>query len=75
MISGCISARGVDKIHSIDGIMGKYVHNDILKKNGKQSNIKIGMSYVYMFQQENNNKQNAELNRQWLIWNIWNIWR
>ena len=28
------------------------------------------MSYVYMFQQENNSKHNAELNRQWLIWNI-----
>jgi hypothetical protein len=73
MIWGCISARGVDNIHSIDGIMVKY--NDILMKNVKQSTIKMGMSYVYMFQQENNNKQNAELNRQWLIWNIWNIWR
>ena len=30
----------------------------------------MGMSYVYMFQQENNRKHNAELNRQWLIWNI-----
>jgi hypothetical protein len=70
MISGCISARGVDKIHSIDGIMGKYVHNDILKKNGKQSTIKMKMPYVYMFQQENNSKHNAELKRQLFIWNI-----
>ena len=30
----------------------------------------MGMSYVYMFQQENNSKHNAEENRQWLIWNI-----
>jgi hypothetical protein len=52
MIWGCISARGVNNIHFIDGIMDKY------------------MSYVYMFQQENNSKHNAELNRQWLIWNI-----
>ena len=65
-----LSARGVDNIHSIDGIMVKYVHNDILKKNGKQSTIKMGMSYFYMFQQENNSKHTAELNRQWLIWNI-----
>jgi hypothetical protein len=35
MIWGCVSARGVDNIHFIDGIMVKYVHNDILKKNGK----------------------------------------
>ena len=56
MIWGCISARGVDNIHSIDGIMVKYVHNDILKKNVKQSIIKTGMSYIYMFQQENNSK-------------------
>ena len=35
-------------------IMFKYVYNDILKKNAKQSTIKMGMSYVFMFQQENN---------------------
>ena len=31
----CISARGVDNIQFIDGIMVKYVYNDILKKNVK----------------------------------------
>jgi hypothetical protein len=56
MILECISAREVSKIHFIDGIMDKYVYNDILKKNVKESTIKIGMSYVYMFQQENNSK-------------------
>ena len=40
------------------------------RKMSKQSTIKMGMPYVYMFQQENNSKHNAELNRQWLIWNI-----
>ena len=64
MIWGCISARGVGNIHFIDDIMVKYVYNDILKKNVKQSTIKM------VFQQENNGKHNAELNRQWLIWNI-----
>jgi hypothetical protein len=33
----------------MDGIMVKYVYNDILKKNVKQSTIKMGMLYVYMF--------------------------
>ena len=70
MIWGCISARGEDNIHSIDGIMVKYVHNDILKKKVKQSMIKMGMSCIYMFQQENSSKPNAELNMQWLIWKI-----
>ena len=64
MIWGCISARGVGNIHFIDGIMDKYVYSDILKKNVKQSTIKMGIPYVYMFQQENNSKNNAELNRQ-----------
>ena len=64
MIWGCICARGVDNIHSIDNIMIKYVHNDILKKV-KQSIIRMGMSYIYMFQQENSSKHNAVL-----IWNI-----
>ena len=50
--------------------MVKYVYNDILKKNAKQSTIKMGMSYVYLFQQENNSKHTAKLKRQWLIWNI-----
>jgi hypothetical protein len=40
------------------------------RKKVKQSTIKMGMSYVYMFQQENNSKHNEELNRQWLVWNI-----
>ena len=57
-------------IHFIDGIMVKYVYNVILKKNVKQSAMKMGMSYGYIFQQENNSKHNVELNRQWLIWNI-----
>ena len=35
-----------------------------------QSITKMGMSYVYMFQRENNSNHNAELNRQLLIWNI-----
>jgi len=50
MIWECISARGVGNIHFIVGIMVKYVYNDILKNNVKQSTIKMGMSYVYMFQ-------------------------
>ena len=70
MIWGSISARGVDNIHSINDIMVTYVHNDIPKKKVKQSAIKMGMSYIYMFQQENKSKHSAELSRQWLIWNI-----
>jgi hypothetical protein len=70
MIWGCTSAIGVGNIHFFDGIMVKYVYNDILKKNVKQSTIKMGMSYVYMFQRENNSNHNAELNGQLLIWNI-----
>ena len=66
----CTSARGVGYIHFIDGIIVKYVYNDILKKNVKQSTIKIGMPNVYMFQQDNDSKHTAELNRQWLIWDI-----
>ena len=64
MIWECISAREVSNMHFSDGIKVKYVYNDIPKKNVKQSTIKMGMSYVYMFQQENNSKRNAELNRQ-----------
>ena len=70
MIWGCISVRGVDNIHFIDSIMDNYVYNDILKKNFKQNTYKMGISHVYMFQQENNTKHNVELNRQWLIRNI-----
>jgi hypothetical protein len=70
MIWGCISARELGNIHFIDGIMDKYVYNGILKKNVKEITIKMGMPYVYMFQQNKNTKHNAELNRQWLIWNV-----
>ena len=37
MIWGCISARGVDNIHSIDGLMVKYAHDDILKKKSNKT--------------------------------------
>ena len=36
---GRISAREVGNKHFIHGIMVKYVYNDILKKNVKQSTI------------------------------------
>ena len=50
--------------------MVKYVYNDILKKNVKQSTIKMGMSYVYMFQQENNSKHTAEFKPIEHLWAI-----
>ena len=42
----CISARGVGNIHFIDGMMVKYVYNNILKKNVKESTIKMGSKKV-----------------------------
>ena len=69
MISGCISARGVDNIHSIDAIMVKYVHNDILKKSQTMYHQDGNVIYLYV-PAGNSSKLNAELNRQWLIWNI-----
>ena len=68
MIWGYMSARGVGNIHFINGIRDKC--NDILKKNVKQSAIKMGMPNIYMIQQDKNSKRSAEFNRQWLIWNI-----
>ena len=66
MIWGCVSARGVDNIHSIDGIMVKYVHNDMLKKKMSSKVPSRWECHIYMFKQENSSKHNAELNRQWL---------
>ena len=54
----------MDNIHYIDGIVVKYVHNDILNKIVIQSTIKMGMPYACMFQQENNSKHTAELKMQ-----------
>ena len=65
MIWGCISARGVDNIHFMDGIMDKYVYSDILMKNVKQSTIKMGMPNAYMFQQDNDSKHNAMINMEY----------
>lgn len=70
MVWGCMSSKGVGTIHFIDGIMNQWVYNDILKKNIKQSAEKMGMSASYAFQQDNDPKHTAAINKHWLIWNV-----
>ena len=65
-----MSGKGVGTIQFIDGTMDKHVYNNILKNNVKQSALKMGMPANYMFQQDNDSKHTAEINKLWLIWNI-----
>lgn len=70
MLWGCMSAKGVGNIQFIDNVMDKFVYNDILRKNVKQSAAKLDMLPTYMFQQDNDPKHTADLNKTWLIWNV-----
>lgn len=70
MLWGCMSSQGVGTIHFIDGTMDKFVYNNILKQNVKQSAEKMGMMAGFMFQQDNDSKHTAEINKLWLIWNV-----
>lgn len=67
---GCMSSKGVGTIHFIDDNLNKWGYLNILKNNVKQSVEKMGLSASYMFQQDNDPKHTAEINKLWLIWNV-----
>ena len=73
MVWDYMSSNRVGKmefIDSIDGTIDKFVYNGILKRNGKLSAQKLGIPTSYMYQQDNDAKHTADLNKMWLIWNV-----
>ncbi|KAJ4427525.1 hypothetical protein ANN_25173 [Periplaneta americana] len=69
-LRGCMSSKGVGTIHFIDDNLNKWGYLNILKNNVKQSVEKMGLLASYMFQQDNDPKHTAEINKLWLIWNV-----
>ena len=70
LIWGCMSANGTGNFHCIDGNLDQLGYNNILKANVKQSAAKLGLGRNFIFQQDNDPKHTAQINREWLIWNI-----
>jgi hypothetical protein len=50
--------------------MDKWGYMDILKQNLKQSAANMKMPLAYKFQQDNDPKHTAEINKLWLIYNV-----
>jgi hypothetical protein len=70
MVWGCMAASGVSNLTFVDGIMDKWDYMHILKQNLKQSDANLKMQLVYKFQQDNDPKHTAEINKLWLIYNV-----
>lgn len=50
MVWGCMSARGVRKLHFIEGTMDYKMYIDILKNNLHVSAEKLGLESEFIFQ-------------------------
>ena len=59
-----------NQMELINGTMDKFVYNGIFKSNVKQRAQKLGIPTSYMYQQNNDPKHAADLNKMWRMWNV-----
>lgn len=69
MIWGCMTSFGVGNLHFIDGIMDQKIYLDILRKNVKESTVKLGVNKKFNFNQDSDPKHMAYKVRQCLLYN------
>lgn len=69
MVWGCMNAKGVGKLHFIEGKMDHRMYIQILKENLGSSAEKFGLQNSYVFQQDNDPKHTAENTKLWLLYN------
>ena len=69
MVWGCMSAKGVGKLHFIEGKIDHMMYIDILKKNLRASAEKMGLGEDFIFQQDNDPKHTARNTKHWLLYN------
>lgn len=64
---GSISGNGMGNFQFIDGIMTKEVYNNILVMNLPHSASTAGINGRFVFQQDNDPKHTAAINKKWLV--------
>lgn len=64
MVWGCFSANGLGPIHRIDGIMDRFMYNNILK-DVMLPYAEWNMPLKWIFQQDNDPKHTAKVVKQW----------
>lgn len=69
MVWGCMSAKGVGKLHFIEGTMDHKMYIDILKENLPASVERLGLTGNYTFMQDNDPKHTAYNTRMYLLYN------
>lgn len=70
LVWGCMSARGVGKLHFIEGIMDHKDYINILRENLNSSAEKMGLNNDYIFTQDNDPKHTAWNTKMWLLHNV-----
>lgn len=70
MVWGCFAAHSVGSLHRIEGIMDKHVFNNILANVIKPDVERLFPDDDYMFQQDNDPKHTAIINKQYVETNI-----
>jgi len=67
MVWGCFTAHGVGNLFRIQGIMDRFVYQDILENQLYPSIERLFPDGNYVFQQDNDPKHTAIINKQWII--------
>ena len=67
---GCFAAHGIGRICRVEGILEQNQFNDILEEQLIPSTEELFPDGHYVFQQDNDPKHTANLNKQWLKDNI-----
>ncbi|GFW24975.1 transposable element Tcb2 transposase [Trichonephila clavipes] len=70
MVWGCMAPTGVGNLVIIDGIMNQYSYLNTLKNNPSQCASKLGPDGSFTFQQDNELKHTARVDREWLLYNV-----
>lgn len=69
MVWACMAASGVGNLEFIDGIMGNRMYLGILRRNLKESALKLGLQNNFTYYQDNDPKHKTENVRLWLVYN------
>lgn len=69
MVWGCMAASGAGNLEIINGVMDHKYYIDILKRNLKDSAVKLGLGNNFQYYQDNDPKHSALNTKMWMLYN------